>query len=39
MSQLGSGIEILTAESGERALELVRDRTVDLLITDMVMPA
>ncbi len=38
MSQLGSGVEIFTAESGERALELVHDRTVDLLITDMVMP-
>jgi signal transduction histidine kinase len=38
MSQLGPGVDILTAESGEQALELVRDRTVDLLITDMVMP-
>src|SRR5271157_389808 len=38
LSKLGSGIEILTAENGELALELVRDRTVDLLITDMVMP-
>ena len=38
MSQLGPGIEILTAESGEQALELVSDKAVDLLITDMVMP-
>jgi CheY-like chemotaxis protein len=38
MSQLGPGVEVLTAESGERALELVRNRSVDLLITDMVMP-
>ncbi len=38
MSQLSPGIEILTAESGEQALELVTDKTVDLLITDMVMP-
>jgi signal transduction histidine kinase len=38
MAQLGPGVEILTAESGERALELVHDRTVDVLITDMVMP-
>ncbi|MGB8213818.1 MAG: response regulator [Anaerolineales bacterium] len=38
MSQLGPGIEILTAESGEQALELSKDLTVDLLITDMVMP-
>ncbi len=37
ISQLGQGIEIVTANSGELALELVRDRTVDLLITDMVM--
>jgi signal transduction histidine kinase/DNA-binding response OmpR family regulator len=37
ISQLGKGIEIITANSGELALELVRDRTVDLLITDMVM--
>lgn len=38
MTQLGPGVEILTAESGEQALELVSDKTVDLLITDMVMP-
>ena len=38
MSQLGAGVEIFTAESGEGALELVHDKTVDLLITDMVMP-
>lgn len=38
LSKLGPGVEILTAESGEQALELVRDSTVDLLITDMVMP-
>ncbi len=38
MAQLGPEIEILTAESGEQALELVKDKAVDLLITDMVMP-
>jgi signal transduction histidine kinase/DNA-binding response OmpR family regulator len=38
LTQTGSGVEILTAESGEQALELVRNSTVDLLITDMVMP-
>ena len=38
MSQLGPGIEIITAESGEQALQLVSDKPVDLLITDMVMP-
>jgi signal transduction histidine kinase/CheY-like chemotaxis protein len=38
ISQMGTGVEVLSAESGEQALELVKDRTVDLLITDMVMP-
>lgn len=38
ISQLGPGVDVLSAESGEKALELVKDRTVDLLFTDMVMP-
>lgn len=38
ISQLGTGIEVTSAESGEKALQLVQDRSVDLLITDMVMP-
>jgi CheY-like chemotaxis protein len=38
MSQLEPKLDILTAESGERALELVRDKSVDLVITDLVMP-
>jgi signal transduction histidine kinase/response regulator RpfG family c-di-GMP phosphodiesterase len=38
LSHIDPELEILTAESGERALELVVDKTVDLLITDMVMP-
>jgi two-component system phosphate regulon sensor histidine kinase PhoR len=38
VSRLGKKVEVLTAESGEQALDLVRERTVDLLITDMVMP-
>jgi signal transduction histidine kinase/DNA-binding response OmpR family regulator len=38
ISQLGPGVDVLSAESGEKALELVRNKTVDLLITDMVMP-
>jgi CheY-like chemotaxis protein len=37
ISQLGSGIEAISANSGEMALELVRDKPVDILITDMVM--
>jgi signal transduction histidine kinase/DNA-binding response OmpR family regulator len=38
MGRLGPGVEILSAESGELALEMVKDKAVDLLITDMVMP-
>ena len=38
ISHLGQGLEILTAMSGEQALDLVTDKAVDLLITDMVMP-
>jgi YesN/AraC family two-component response regulator len=32
------GVEVITAKSGEEALELANTKTVDLLITDMVMP-
>ena len=38
ISQLGPEVEAIAAESGEEALEVVKDRPVDLLITDMVMP-
>lgn len=38
VSQLGTGLDIITAENGETALELVRDKNVDILVTDMVMP-
>ncbi len=38
MSQLEPRLDVVTAESGERALELVRDKSVDLVITDLVMP-
>lgn len=38
VSQLGAGLDIITAENGETALELVRDKNVDILVTDMVMP-
>jgi CheY-like chemotaxis protein len=33
-----AGYDVLTAASPTRALELVRDRRIDLLITDVVMP-
>ncbi|MCD4760790.1 response regulator, partial [bacterium] len=32
------GYEVLTAESGKRALETVRERTIDLAISDLRMP-
>jgi len=38
ISQLGPGIEVISATSGEMALECVRDGAVDLVITDMMMP-
>jgi CheY-like chemotaxis protein len=38
ISQLGQGIEVISATSGEMALEQVKDRGVDLVITDLMMP-
>jgi CheY-like chemotaxis protein len=38
IAQLGSGVDVLSAESAEGALTVMRNRTVDLLITDLVMP-
>jgi len=38
ISQLGPGIEVVSATSGKMALEQVRDNAVDLVITDMMMP-
>ncbi|GAB4503262.1 MAG: hypothetical protein Fur0043_02540 [Anaerolineales bacterium] len=38
ISQLGPDIEVLSACSGKEALERVRDNSVDILITDMMMP-
>jgi signal transduction histidine kinase len=38
ISQLGPGIEVISATNGKTALERVRDGAVDLLITDMMMP-
>ncbi len=38
ISQLGPEIEAISANSGEIALELVRENPVNILITDMIMP-
>lgn len=38
VSLLGQGIETIVANNGEEALELVKDKPVDILITDMMMP-
>lgn len=38
ISQLGPGIQVLSATSGKGALEIVKDGSVDLLITDLMMP-
>jgi two-component system phosphate regulon sensor histidine kinase PhoR len=38
LAQLGSHVEVLSATSGHEALEHVKDRSADILITDMIMP-
>ena len=38
IAQLGSKVEVLSATSGTEALERVKDKTADILITDMLMP-
>ena len=38
ISQLGPGVEVISATNGKTALERVKDGAVDLLITDMMMP-
>lgn len=38
LSQLGPGVEVRSATSGNNALEQVRDGAADILITDMIMP-
>ncbi|MFZ5857287.1 MAG: response regulator [Chloroflexota bacterium] len=38
LSQLGSRVEVLSATSGNEALERVESRAPDILITDMIMP-
>jgi CheY-like chemotaxis protein len=37
LSQLGSNVEVIPATGGEPALELIQDKPVDVLITDMMM--
>ncbi len=38
LAGLGPGIEVLTAQNGREALELIGQEKVDLLITDLKMP-
>lgn len=38
LSQLGPGVEVRSATSGNEALEYVNEGAVDILITDMIMP-
>jgi len=38
ISQLGDGIDVISATSGKQALKYASDDTVDVLITDMMMP-
>jgi signal transduction histidine kinase/DNA-binding response OmpR family regulator len=38
ISQLGDGINVISATSGQQALEYANEDTVDVLITDMMMP-
>jgi signal transduction histidine kinase len=38
ISQLGDGINVISATSGQQALEYASNDTVDVLITDMMMP-
>lgn len=38
VSQLGPRVEAISATSGKEALERVKDRAADILITDMIMP-
>jgi signal transduction histidine kinase len=38
LSQLGSSVEVVSATNGAEALEKVKDKGVDILITDMIMP-
>jgi CheY-like chemotaxis protein len=38
LAQMGPGVDVVSAEGGKQALNLMRNKTVDILITDLVMP-
>jgi CheY-like chemotaxis protein len=38
ITQLGAGIQVISAAGGKDAMELVKDLPIDILITDMMMP-
>lgn len=38
LGQLGAGIQVVSATSGNEALEKIKDGAADILITDMIMP-
>jgi two-component system sensor histidine kinase/response regulator len=38
LAQMGPGVEVASAEGGEQALNLMQNTSVDVLITDLVMP-
>src|SRR5574339_673482 len=38
LSQLGDGVSVISATNGKQALKYASDDTVDVLITDMMMP-
>lgn len=38
LAKLGNGVEVITANSAREGLEMMRDRGVDLVITDLIMP-
>jgi signal transduction histidine kinase len=38
LNQLGEGVDVISATSGHEALDKVRGKGVDILITDMIMP-
>ena len=38
IAQLGPSVEVIAAEGGDQALEIMRGKCVDVLVTDLVMP-